>query len=112
MHTLEIYKLGFNQNCHTFTLILLIKIVLCSKSLVGDEFDLFRFEIRLCNPRNGETPGFDSSHLAGPAGEGGVMPPQAPLEECFPSLPAGKALSPRVSYKICAMLQGEREEGE
>ena len=26
-----IYKLGFNQNYYTFTLILLIKIVVCSK---------------------------------------------------------------------------------
>ena len=31
MQTLIIYKLGFNQNYYTFTLILLIKIVLCSK---------------------------------------------------------------------------------
>jgi len=29
--TLIIHKLGFNQNCYTFTFILLIKIVLCSK---------------------------------------------------------------------------------
>ena len=31
VETLMIYKLGFNQNYYTFTLILLIKIVLCSK---------------------------------------------------------------------------------
>ena len=31
MQTLIIYNLGFNQNYHTFTLILLINIVLCSK---------------------------------------------------------------------------------
>ena len=31
MQTLIIDKLGFNQIYHTFTLILLIKIVLCSK---------------------------------------------------------------------------------
>ena len=31
MQTLVIYKLGFNQNYYTFTSILLIKIVLCSK---------------------------------------------------------------------------------
>ena len=31
MQTLIIYKLGFNQNYYTFTLILLIKIVLYSK---------------------------------------------------------------------------------
>ena len=31
MQTLIIYKLGFNQNYHTFTLMLLIKIVLCSE---------------------------------------------------------------------------------
>jgi len=30
LQTLRIYKLGFNQNYYTFTLILLIKIVLCS----------------------------------------------------------------------------------
>jgi len=31
VQTLTIYKLGFNQNYYTFTLTLLIKIVLCSK---------------------------------------------------------------------------------
>jgi len=31
MQTPIIYKLGFNQNYYTFTLMLLIKIVLCSK---------------------------------------------------------------------------------
>ena len=31
LQTLIIYKLGFNQNYYTFTLMLLIKIVLCSK---------------------------------------------------------------------------------
>ena len=31
MQTRIIYKLGFNQNYYTFTLILLIKIVMCSK---------------------------------------------------------------------------------
>ena len=31
MQTLIIYKLGFKQNYYTFTLILLIKIVLCSE---------------------------------------------------------------------------------
>ena len=31
MQTLIIYKLGFNQNYYTFTLILLIQIVMCSK---------------------------------------------------------------------------------
>ena len=31
VETLIIYKLGFNQNYYTFALILLIKIVLCSK---------------------------------------------------------------------------------
>jgi len=31
MQTLIIYKLGFNQNYYTFTLIVLIKIVLGSK---------------------------------------------------------------------------------
>ena len=31
MQTLAIYKLGFNQNYYTFTLISLMKIVLCSK---------------------------------------------------------------------------------
>jgi len=31
VQTLIIHKLGFNQNYYTFTLILLIKIVMCSK---------------------------------------------------------------------------------
>ena len=31
MQTHTIYKLGFNQNYYTFTFLLLIKIVMCSK---------------------------------------------------------------------------------
>ena len=31
LQTLEIYKFGFTQNHHTFSLILLTKIVLCSQ---------------------------------------------------------------------------------
>ena len=47
VQTLIIHKLGFNQNFFTFTLILLIKIFLCSK-FPGTKFiDLKCFELKL-----------------------------------------------------------------
>jgi len=46
MQTLIIYKLGANQNYYTFTLILLIKIDMCSK-FPGTKFSNYKcFEMR------------------------------------------------------------------
>ena len=51
MQTLIIHKLGLNQNDHTFTLILLIKIVLFHKCPCTNSINHKCFEIRLGTPR-------------------------------------------------------------
>ena len=53
MQTLIIYKLGFNENYYTFTFILLIKIVLCSK-FPGTKFINYKcFDMRANSARSG-----------------------------------------------------------
>jgi len=50
VETLIIHKLGFNQNYYTFALILLIKIVLCSK-FPGTKFINYKlFEMKFGEP--------------------------------------------------------------
>jgi len=51
MQTLIIYKLGLNHNNHTFTLILLIKIVLFRKCPCTNSINHQCFEMRLGIPR-------------------------------------------------------------
>jgi len=56
MQTLVIYKLGFNQNYYTFTLILLIKIVLCSKFRWTTIINYKCFDMRLWTSASSSQP--------------------------------------------------------
>ena len=56
LQTLIIYKLGCNQNCYTFTLILLMKIVMCSKFPCTKFINYKCFDMRFRRQTSRHTP--------------------------------------------------------